>query len=210
MRKLNFSWHTILNNTTSTRSDAAGGSLFRALKSITYEERVGDQWICEIRMPCSFTKGDGLAFTARCSGSRKTDAEQLACRRALATLLSTNPSAVLLRPTHWRCSTTQLIAGIAEILGQPAEHQPLAVPPARSSAYLPPEPSQEAHREQEILNILWACLESSRTGICDPSHLRRLPDGSQPWLQLDSLLPPGNVAILLGSPRGRVRGSPKA
>ena len=60
----NMSWHTIVNNTTSTRSKVNGGKLFESLKALEQTRQTVDgEHTCTISLPCSFETGDSEGFT---------------------------------------------------------------------------------------------------------------------------------------------------
>ena len=103
-------------------------------------------------LPSSFARGDGRQLHGTGAGETKEEASEKACRHAMAQLLVSDASRVVLRPRHWDIAPSALVAGLP---GVGAKHQALpAHVAARSSeasveaavgepneAPLPPQPN---------------------------------------------------------------------
>ena len=179
------SWHHILNNHSSIMPKHAGGPMFKSLTALKIFWQESDTWICKIDMPCSFQAGDGRPLSVQVAAPTKNMADANACCRAFAMLLALDPSNVVLRPTHWKCSEAELVHRIAQLLQQ--EHQPLAVFPSRAAGSTKARQAvggdldaSQDDSSMEILRILHKCLDVEG-GECDPSRFRTHPDGLKPW-----------------------------
>ena len=157
--------------------------------------------MCEIDMPCSFQAGDGRPLKVQVAARSKTVADANACRRAFAMLLALDTSNVVLRPTHWKCSETELLRRIAHLLTQ--EQQPLVVSPPRATgstivrqAVAGDLDTRQEDNSMETLRILLKCLDVEG-GECDPSRFRVHPDGLKPWQAVDALMMPGSLKRFL-------------
>ena len=107
-RRDNINWHTILNNTTTTRPNMYGGSVVKSLRHHTdYEKLSEDHWICELKLP--MLNDFKLPMSAKTAAATKVRAEHLACREVFARLLLANPEWVVLRTCHWHVPVQQLI-----------------------------------------------------------------------------------------------------
>ena len=191
------SWHTILNNHSSTRPKEYGGKVVQSVKQCkTSTQDAAGAWSCDLDMPNSFAPGDGLRLQANVVAPTKREAEDLVCRQALARLLLANPSQVLLRPGHWTIGPSDLLGGVP---GVDPQHQALPVHvPARlreagaEAAGLSPD-----EVDQRVAATLRKCLET-HGGQFDPSAISHkaagLGPGDQPlYARLNSLLPPGQL-----------------
>ena len=124
-RVRHISWHIRLNNHASTRPKAYGGPVVPAITNCTTFTRLGSStWRCELDMAYSFAAGDGIRLQEVAEASAKDEAHDLVCRKALARLLLTHPSQVLLRPSHWAVTPPELLAGMP---GVEPGHQALPV-----------------------------------------------------------------------------------
>jgi hypothetical protein len=111
------SWHTTVNNTTSTRSKVNGGKLFKSLTELEQTRRVRDgEHACIISMPCSFDSGDGDGFTVERTGATPKEAIDAACLRVFASLCLKDRHRVIYRSCHWKCSLEALLDGISRIV----------------------------------------------------------------------------------------------
>ena len=133
-------WHSVLNNHSSTKPRSMGGPMFRSLTELKDYGYVNGLWHCWINMPCSFQQGDGILCSVEACAETKPTASENACLRALAHILATNQDLVRLIPKHWNITLTELRERIAAVLrdehpphlhlGQTTEtqasHQPLA------------------------------------------------------------------------------------
>jgi hypothetical protein len=124
------SWHFILNNTTTTRPNSHGGSLFRSLTALeqtrptSNSDNIGPgHYACTISMPCSFDVGDGEGFTVNATGKSKNESIESACLRVFATLLLKDKHRVVCRSSHWSCSLDEVHQGISEIVHNAHQHQ---------------------------------------------------------------------------------------
>ena len=133
-------WHSVLNNHSSTKPRSMGGPMLRSLTELKDYGYVSGLWHCWINMPCSFQQGDGILCSVEACAETKPTASENACLRALAHILATNQDLVRLIPKHWNITLTELRERIAAVLrdehpphlhlGQTTEtqasHQPLA------------------------------------------------------------------------------------
>ena len=121
------SWHTTLNNHASTRPKEYGGPLVHSVtscKMFTASGSASDNWVCVLHLPNSFEPNDGIELHVEGQGKTNAEASDSACRRAMAQLLSQQPSQVILRPRHWTISLAQLLAGMP---GAGVTNEPLPV-----------------------------------------------------------------------------------
>ena len=194
-------WHTVLNNNASTRPKELGGPLVRSItacKTFSGSSASGE-WECALDLPNSFAIGDGLAVQTSGTGASKQEASEVACLRAVARLISANPSAFVLRPTHWTVSPDELLTHLP---GAHAGHQPLPVHiPARASAS--GEEAATPDAEARIVALLCECLDA-HGGEFDPSricHKRmpRRPDEERAYSSFNKLLLPGSMKAFIES-----------
>ena len=200
-------WHFTLNNHASTRPKANGGPLVRAVtpcKTFTHVapgSAVGaavgaGSWRCSLDLPNSFTPTDGRRLQTEGYGSTKTEASEHACRRAVAHLLMTEPSQVILRPAHWRIPPSALLEGLP---GTETVHQALPVHvPARSlEAGVEAATLTAAEVDYQVADLLRRCL-NAHGGSFDPSRISRAALGQGPgeeriYSQFNKLLLPGGL-----------------
>ena len=121
------SWHTTLNNHASTRPKRFGGPTVEsvtACKTFTSTDSASASWKCVLKLPNSFTKGDGIQLCVSSEAPTRNEADEHACRLAFTHLLMRRPSDVVLRPPHWDVSIVDLLENMPTSL--PA-HQALPV-----------------------------------------------------------------------------------
>ena len=113
-------------------------------------------WYCRLRMPCSFQQGQNIFCDVEAWVTKKQDASQNACLRALAHLLARDSASVRLMPKHWNIPLTVLLEHIGNVLRseRPAlpsspqrtpPHQPFAIedlPRGRGNESPPPRQQQ--------------------------------------------------------------------
>ena len=190
-----FHWHTLLNNTTTTRPTSNGGATIQSLTELkVFSCNAVNLTECVLTLPCAFAVDDKQGFKVTAEGKTIKEASYFACRRAFAILLSKNASAVVLRVVHWKETVEEIVASIVYIVEK--DHQPLAVAVSRASrsSYTLPTIGEEHIREQEILQLLRDCLSSNR-GSVDPTRFPRLCYGKL-GLLLDSLLESSGVYVM--------------
>ena len=137
-------WHSVLNNHSSTKPRSMGGPMFRSLTELKDYGYVSGLWHCWINMPCSFQHGDGIPCSVEACAETKAEASESACLRALAHILDVNQkffwSEVRLMPTHWNISIEQLHDRIDAVLrGEP----------------LPPEDLKPLPPEVQLPQRIW-------------------------------------------------------
>jgi hypothetical protein len=116
-KKSTMSWHTIVNNTTSTRPKVNGGNLFKSLTALEQTRQTRDgEHTCTISMPCSFDTGDSEGFTVERTGNSQREAIEAACLRVFAILCLKDRRRVIFRSSHWKCSLEELLEGISRIV----------------------------------------------------------------------------------------------
>ncbi len=182
-------WHFTLNNHASTRPKANGGPLVRAVtpcKTFTHVapgSAVGaavgaGSWRCSLDLPNSFTPTDGRRLQTEGYGSTKTEASEHACRRAVAHLLMTEPSQVILRPAHWRIPPSALLEGLP---GTETVHQaqPVHVPARSLEAGVEAATLTAAEVDYQVADLLRRCL-NAHGGSFDPSRISRAALGQGP------------------------------
>jgi hypothetical protein len=178
------SWHTVLNNTTSTMPKNQGGPFFRTLEEVkSYRMDHGSHY-CRIDMPCTFALGDGLLFSVE---SNKMDtwqaANQHACFRAVAHMLAAaqlqvklaaDRRHVRLMESHWNISIKDLRERITVVLHQ--------FPVAASSSF----ERYPAASNLAICNVIGCNFQASKPHpevdacfICD-RHLQEMAQHKSP------------------------------
>ena len=198
-RVLHISWHTRLNNHASTRPKAYGGPVVPAItncKSFTRLE--SGTWRCKLDMANSFAARDGIRLQEVAAAPSKNEASDLVCRKALARLLLTDPSQVLLRPDHWTVSPPDLLAGMPRV--EPG-HQalPVHVPIRLGEANrAQAEGLSPQEIEEKVAEILRLCLDT-HGGQFDPSAINHKTAGLKPkderlYARLNKLLQPGQLS----------------
>ena len=129
LHHIRVSWHITLNNHMSTRPKEHGGPLVHAVTKCKIYTQLepgfaSSPWQCDLDLPNSFVVNDGLRLQVSGEASTDKKASEIACLRAVASLLITNPSEVLLRQKHWKIPLHALLAGL---LQADAVHQALPV-----------------------------------------------------------------------------------
>ena len=116
-KNANMSWHTIANNTTSTRSKDNGGKLFESLKALEQTRQTVDgEHTCTISLPCCFEIGDSEGFTIERKGNSQKEAIEAACLSVFAILCLKDRRRVIFRSSHWKCSLEEMLEGISRIV----------------------------------------------------------------------------------------------
>ncbi|CAK0883674.1 unnamed protein product, partial [Prorocentrum cordatum] len=114
------SWRAVLNNHASTRPKEYGGALVRAVTTCKEFAASGAGWRCTLTLPSSFAPGDGRRLVAIGESETKNEASELACLRAVASLVIKNPGQVVLRPVHWKVTPDVLVANLPGVAADPA------------------------------------------------------------------------------------------
>ena len=126
-------------------------------------------------MPNSFAPGDGRRVVVTGEGGSKNEASEVACLRAVASLISESPKDFVLRPKHWKVLPDQLLANLP---GADAGHQALPVHyPARLL-----HAGEEAHTpdaDARMVALLRECLDA-HGGEFDPSLISHNKMGFKP------------------------------
>ena len=131
-----FSWHVVLNNHASTRPDIYGGHLVRSVRDCkTYAEFAAGfdwsegevRWRCTLSLPNGFEPEDARRLEVTGEGRSKDAASELACLRAVVSLMSECPRLFVLRPCHWDVPTDDLVANLPKGAPAPGGHQALPV-----------------------------------------------------------------------------------
>ena len=121
------SWHTALNNHAFSRPNNYGGHTVHSLtacKSFTKPGTASNLWQCVLVLPDSFTPGDGMELRTCGEGGTRKEADECACRLAVARLLLQRPGKVVLRPADWKVWPETMLAGFP---GGHGEHEALPV-----------------------------------------------------------------------------------
>ena len=125
-------------------------------------------WECTLNLPNSFAWGDGLSVQTNGQGASKEEASEVACRRAVARLISASPSQFLLRPKHWAVSPQELVARLP---GADAGRQALPVhAPARLRGA--GEEATTPDADARAVALVRRCLDA-HGGEFDPSRISR-------------------------------------
>ena len=166
-------WHLTLNNRVSTRPKSLGGPLARSVEkcktfSQTEPGAASSCWKCEFSLPNSFAPNDGLQIRIESVAESKNAASEKACCRAMALLLCSNPSQVVLRQSHWKIDVNDLVAGLPmECPGQ----QALPLPAPRAPKVYPVSPQlPDADGHAEATSLIKRCLYA-HGGSFDPSRI---------------------------------------
>ena len=123
-------------------------------------------WECTLNLPNSFAWGDGLSVQTNGQGASKEEASEVACRRAVARLISASPSQFLLRPKHWAVSPQELVARLP---GADAGRQALPVhAPARLRGA--GEEATTPDADARAVALVRRCLDA-HGGEFDPSRI---------------------------------------
>jgi hypothetical protein len=201
-------WHITLNNHASKRPDAYGGPTVVAVTDCKTYEKVepgsaSSWWRCSLRLPNSFTPGDGFELFTTGAGSTRTDASNDACHTAMAILLLRDASKVVLRPKHWKVTPDELIAGLpgAQLLAHqalPVHVHPRSLQGAEGAEGDSMSPTE---RDEAVAQIIERCL-ISHGGSFDPSKISHRALGLQEgdermYMRLNLLLHPGELKLFI-------------
>ena len=147
----------------------------------------------------SFTPNDGIRLQTEGYGSTEKEASEHACRQAVAHLLMTEPSQLLLRRAHWTISLSALLEGLP---GTEAVHRALPVhAPARSlDAGVEAANLTAAEVDDRVADLLRRCL-NAHGGSFNPSRISSAALGQEPgeeriYSQLNKLLLPRGLRRL--------------
>ena len=195
-------WHIILNNHASTRPKMHGGPIVKAVtkcKEYTAPGPASAEWQCTLDLPHSFANGDGIRLVTTGRGDTKDEASEIACLKAVATLVVQNPSSFLLRPAHWAVSREELLEGLP---GVGPGHQALPVHvPARLQEAGAEAGTPEA--DARLMELVSQCLET-HWGEFDPSWISHKWAGrgqhdERVYAEFNKLLPPGGMKAFIQS-----------
>ncbi|CAK0905847.1 unnamed protein product [Prorocentrum cordatum] len=198
----NISWRTALNDHSSTRPKVHGGPVVSSVKNCKEFAAPGlasAEWRCTLTLPNSFAAGDGRRVEVTGKGASKNEASEIACLRAVASLISESPKDFLLRPGHWKVSPDQLVANLP---GADAGHQAL---PARAPSRLrgAGEEAGTLDAGARMVALLQQCLDA-HGGEFDPSQISRNKMGFKPedervYHKFNRLLVPGGLKTFIES-----------
>ena len=155
-------------------------------------------------MPNSFAPDDGLQLQAEGEGWTKNAASENACRRAMAQLLLTNPSEVVLRPIHWKVGVDELLAAMP---GKPVDGNQKALPvhvsARKADAGVDAKALCPAVRDARVSDILRHVLQS-HGGSFDPARIsnklfqsRHASSEAKAFEQLNRLLKPRELRAFI-------------
>ncbi|CAK0900206.1 unnamed protein product [Prorocentrum cordatum] len=113
-------WRTALNDHASTRPQVCGGALVPAVSKCKECAAPGAGWRRTLTLPNSFAPGDGRRLVAIGESAMKEEASELACLRAVASLVSENPGQFVLRPKRWKVPPDELVASMHGAAADPA------------------------------------------------------------------------------------------
>ena len=124
------SWHLVLNNHASTRPPFVEAVTdCKEFKEFPAEGAA--RWQCTLTLPNSFEPEDGRRLQVIGEGGSRDAASELACLRAVVSLMSC-PGEFVLHPCHWDVPTYDLLANLPKADPASGEHQALpAQTPAR-------------------------------------------------------------------------------
>ena len=110
-----FSWQTVLDNTTTTRSKEHDGPVVQSMNNYMTCSQDLTGWICTLDLPLPPTIAIKVSpipevqVQATAKAPRKKEAKDFACRKMFALLLLADPGWVEIHPCHWKVSPQQLI-----------------------------------------------------------------------------------------------------
>ena len=208
-KKPHQSWRRVLNNHFNQRREL-GGPIIPSIRDChTMAPVLEGGFEATLNTQNSLSVGDGLELSVSAFGDNEDDALNNVCHKALALLLLTDASKVLLQPKQW-CIDGDDIVDVAVLLkymyvqtwARPAigdcrmgDEQPrLQPPPSRArpvdSNYEPPRGPEEQHqRDQMITRLLNAEIAAHRVAWPFQLHRGR-------WRILDKFLPPRVGALM--------------
>ena len=159
-------------------------------------------WRCSLDLPHSFSFGDGQRIETTATASTKDEASELACRRAVAVLLSTSPGDFVLRPAHWRISPDELLERLP---GTDTVHQALPVHVRARSLEAGVDAAEltESEVNERVAALVRWCL-NAHGGAFNPARISRKALGQEPgeepvYSQLNKLLTPGQLRSFVDS-----------
>ena len=161
---------------------------------------VSAEWRCTLTLPNSFAPEEGHRVVVTGESPSKDAASELACQRAVVSLISESPNDFLLRPGHWTVSPDQLVANLP---GADAGHQALPVhAPVRvgeAGAAVASLPEDQV--SERVTDIIKQCLRA-HGGSFDPSQISHKLLGLSPCeermhARLNKLLQPGQLRQFL-------------
>ena len=209
-------WHTVLNNHASTRPKSHGGRLVESVTECKeYAARLSGEWRCTLTLPNSFAPGDGLRVVATGEGRSKTEASEMACLRAVVSLISESPSDFLLRPAHWDVSPDELVANMPG--ADPASGGHPALPVHTRGGCLAREAGEEADApdaDARLAALVRDCL-NAHGGEFDPSWISHkqmgfAPNEERAYHKFNRLLAPGELKDFLERHADEFTWNPKA
>ena len=195
------SWHTTLNNTTSTRPEKYGGKTVPSVtdcKTFTMPSSASDPWQCVLDLPNSFAKDDGIRLRVSSEAPTKKEADEHACRLAFIHLLMERPEQIVLRPRHWNVSIDGLLKYMPHSL---PPHQALPVHVNAKRARM----DDESATERDPLGVWEGRVEvllreilNRHGGSFDPSRIShkamgRAPGEARAYEELNRLLHPNEL-----------------
>ncbi|CAK0861983.1 unnamed protein product, partial [Prorocentrum cordatum] len=183
------SWHVVLNSHASTRPKPYGGPVVPSIKACkNYQSHApgnaNADWRCTLHMPNSFAAGDGRRLVTYGDGSTSDEASEVACLRAVASLVSISPSEFLFRPAHWDIPLDDLVAGLSGVgTGHPAL------------------PASGLDADARVVDLVRRCLQA-HGGEFGPSAISHKKMGRQPgdervYAEFNKLLQPGGLELFI-------------
>ena len=136
-------------------------------------------WRCSLDLPNSFSPDDGQRLQARGYGATRDQSSEDACRRAMALLLLTRASDVVLQDAHWWISPESLLGGLPgtiEVHQALPEHVP---PPSRESG-VDAAGMTAAEVNDRVAALLRRCL-TAFDGSFDPAHISLKNLSARSW-----------------------------
>ena len=176
------SWHLVLNNHASTRPKIYGGPLVRAVTDCKeFKESPAEGGVrhqCTLTLPNSFAPEDGRRLEVTGEGRSKDAASELACLRAVVSLMSECPGEFVLHPCHWDVPTYDLLANLPKADPASGGHQALPVhTPARLQGA--GEEADTPGAEARLVELVRRCL-NAHGGKFDPSNISHKPGSGVP------------------------------
>ena len=198
----NQNFHIILNNNWNRCNEAGARIMPLVQKCHTMEPANGGGFKATLHTQNAFCVNDRCELRVSANGENKKDAISNVCCKALALLLLTDASKVLLQDKQWQVpcdaiyNTAMMMKGIyvqrwarsaigeCTIGDEEPRVQPLHSRAIAGLSYEPPQgPEQQQERDQMITTLL--NMEIAAHGVAWPFQLHR-----GRWRLLDKLLPP--------------------
>ena len=193
-------WHKVLNNHASTRPKLHGGPLVRSVTDCKKFAVAGAEWRCTLTLPNSFAPEDGRRLVVTGEGTSKLAASELACQRAVVSLISESPNAFVLRPSHWTVTPEQLVANLPGSAS--GEHQALPVH-TRARLRGAGEEAGTPDADARIAELLHQCLNAhcGELNLSKISHQRMGygPEDERVYEKFNKLLHPGGMKAFVES-----------